>query len=244
LFAVARELKSRGELPPYAEIDLAVGLPPEHYSVLKDRFARYLKCEATGFTYNGTPLCLSIRRVFVYPQAYAAVVPQSRLLRNAMRMFVVDIGGYSTDVLLLRNGRPDLEFCRSLELGVITMNNDIIGKVSARHDMKIEEEHIAAVVPGMETILPDDVTKTVREYAAVHSATIINKLRELNVNLRSNPVIFTGGGAALFRPYLENSSMIAKAEFLPDPKANAVGYEMLAAAQLQRLSANGANENA
>jgi plasmid segregation protein ParM len=26
-------------------------------------------------------------------------------------MFVIDIGGYTTDVLLLRNGKPDLQFC-------------------------------------------------------------------------------------------------------------------------------------
>jgi plasmid segregation protein ParM len=245
LFAVARELNSRGEIPPYADIDLAAGLPPEHYSVLKAGFAKYLKREAVKFTYNGTPLCLNIRRVFVYPQGYAAVVPQSWLLRNTMRLFVVDIGAYTTDVLLLRNGKPDLEFCRSLELGVIAMNNDIIGKVSALHDMRIEDEHITAVIRGMETILPGDVTKTVRESAARHSATIIDKLRELNVDLRSNPAVFIGGGSALFRPYIENSPMVARADFISDPKANAIGYEMLAAAQLRKLAANGsADEDA
>lgn len=33
-----------------------------------------------------------------------------------------DIGGYTTDVLLLKNGKTDLQFCRSLETGIITMN--------------------------------------------------------------------------------------------------------------------------
>lgn len=241
LFAIAREICVRGELQPYADIDLAVGLPPEHYSTLKEKYSAYFKRTGVKFAYNGTPICLTIRRVFVYPQAYAAVVPQSRLLLGAQRMFLVDIGGYTTDVLLLRNGKPDLEFCRSLELGVITMNNDIIGKVSAQHDMKIEDDHIAAVIQGQETILPDDVIKTVRVSAARHADTILNKLRELQVDLRSNPVIFIGGGAALFKEYIECSSMVAKADFILDTKANAVGYGMLAAAQLQKLTMSGGN---
>ena len=47
-------------------------------------------------------------------------------------MFIVDIGGYTTDVLLLRNGKPDLQFCRSLESGVITMNKTGMPKTKDR----------------------------------------------------------------------------------------------------------------
>jgi len=239
LFAVMRELSARGKLPPYADIDLAVGLPPEHYSSLKDKYAGYFKRSGVKFVYNSVPICLAIRRVFVYPQAYAAVVPHSRLLKSTPRMFIVDIGGYTTDVLLLRNSKPDLEFCRSLELGVITMSNDIIGRVNALHDMKIEDDHIMAAIQGQETILPDGVIKTIRESAIRHADTILNKLRELQVDLRSNPVIFIGGGAVLFKEYLENSSMVVKPEFILDPKANAIGFNMLAAAQIQKMSMDG-----
>jgi plasmid segregation protein ParM len=244
LFAIARELTANGDATPFAEVDLAVGLPPEHYSALKDRFMAYFRKQGVKFVYNNTPFCLTIRRVMVYPQAYAAVVPQGRLLINTPRMFIVDIGGYTTDVLLLRNSKPDLQFCRSLELGVITMNNAIIGRVSALHDMKIEEDHICSVIKGEETILPEDVKKTIRDAAAHHSDTILDKLRELQVDLRSNPVTFIGGGAALFREYIQNSSMVARADFILDSKANAIGYGMLAAAQLQKSFMSGsASEN-
>ncbi len=65
-----------------------------------------------------------------------------------MRMFVVDIGGYTTDVLLLRNGKPDMQFCRSLESGIITMNNEIARKVNILHNMNIDDEHVSAVLSG------------------------------------------------------------------------------------------------
>ena len=120
LFAISKELSYAGPLPAAEKIELAVGLPPEHYGILKDKFRAYFKrSESVQFSYNDKPMTILIRDVFVYPQAYAAVVPQSGQLLKTLRMFIVDIGGYTTDVLLLRNGKPDLQFCRSLESGVI-----------------------------------------------------------------------------------------------------------------------------
>lgn len=236
LFAIAREIEMLGTQTAFEQIDLAVGLPPEHYGMLREKFAQYFRRSgAVNFVYKERPLSVVIRHVLVYPQAYAAVIPQSGQLLKTLRVFVIDIGGFTTDVLLLRNGKPDLQFCRSLESGVITMNNDIIRKISAQHDMKIEDEHISAVLQGRETILPEDVKKTIRESAQLHAKEILDQLRELQVDLRTNPAIFIGGGSSLFRPLLEQSSMVAQASYVEDPKANAIGYEMMARQQLSRM---------
>lgn len=178
-----------------------------------------------------------IDKVMVFPQAYAAVVPKSSMVVNMLRVFVVDIGGYTTDVLLLKNGKPDLQFCRSLETGIITMNNEIIRKVGALHDMRIEDEHISAVLSGQDTILPDDVKQTIYGATKLHAQDILNQLRELQVDLRSNPAVFIGGGSLLLRPFLEASPLVAKADFVESPNANALGYEMLGRVQLSHRPA-------
>lgn len=232
LFAIAKELERSGCSCPQ-QVDLAVGLPPEHYGVLKERFAAYFKRkDPIRFTYRDKPYTVLIQKVFVFPQAYAAVIPNSSMVVKTMRMFVVDIGGYTTDVLLLRNGKPDLQFCRSLETGIITMHNEIIRRVNALHDMLIEDEHITAVLRGQDTILPEDVKHTIRIATESHAKNILNQLRELQVDLRSNPAVFIGGGSLLLRPYLEESPLVAKADFIDSPNANALGYEMLAQAAL------------
>lgn len=234
LFAIAKELESTGGYTPVQQIDLAVGLPPEHYGVLKDKFATYFKRSGViRFVYKDRPYSILINSVRVFPQAYAAVVPESSKVVHTLRVFVIDIGGYTTDVLLLRNGKPDLQYCRSLETGIITMHNEIVRKVNALHDMRIEDEHISAVLSGQETILPADVQETIRAETQKHAKRILDELRELQVDLRSNPAIFIGGGSILLRPFLENSSLVAKAEFIPSPNANALGYEMLAQAALR-----------
>ena len=233
LFAIAKELAFAGSLPSAEKIDLAVGLPPEHYGLLKDKFRDYFKRnQSVQFIYNDKPITIMIRDVFVYPQAFAAIAPQKCQLKHHLRLFLVDIGGYTTDVLLLRQGKPDMQFCRSLETGVITMNNDIIRRVGALHDMQIEDEHISAVLAGKETILPEEVKDTIRKSAEQHAINILNQLRELKVDLRSNPAVFIGGGSALFRDYLEKSPLVASASFVESVNANAIGYHAMAEAQL------------
>lgn len=237
LFAIAKELETAGRLSAFEQIDLAVGLPPEHYGILKNKFAQYFKrTGAVNFVYKDRPVSIIIRNVCVYPQAYAAVVPHAGKLLNTLMMFIVDIGGYTTDVLLLRNGKPDLQFCRSLEMGVITMNNEIIRKVGALHDMKIEDEHISAVLRGEETLLPEDVKETIQTATETHTRDILHKLRELQVDLRANPAMFIGGGSILFKEYIKASNLVTKADFIEDPKANAAGYQLLATKQLGHLS--------
>lgn len=233
LFAIAKEMQSRGSYAPLEQVDLAVGLPSEHYGVLKDKFARYFKRNGViKFVYQDRPYSIIIKHVMVFPQAYAAVVPQSSLVVNTLRIFIIDIGGYTTDVLLLRNGKPDLQFCRSLETGIITMNNEIVRKVGTLHDMRIEDEHISAVLSGQETILPEDVKRTITDATKLHAKNILDQLRELQVDLRSNPAVFIGGGSILLHTFLEKSPHVAKASFVDSPNANAVGYEMLARKQL------------
>ena len=214
-----------------------MGLPPENYVVLIDRFAKYFKREKeVRFIYKDRPYCIIINNVMVFPQAYAAVIPQSSLVINTLRVFIVDIGGYTTDVLLLRNGKPDMQFCRSLETGIITMNNEIIRKVNTLHDMRIEDEHISAVLSGKETILPQDVKDTILSATKMHAKDILDQLRELQVDLRSNPAVFVGGGSILLRLFIENSHQVAKADFITSTNANAIGYDMLGRKKLSVLS--------
>jgi len=247
LFAIAKELRHLGVDSPLEAIDLAVGLPPEHYATLKNKFKEYFQRGKVNFVYNNRPMTIIIQQVFVYPQAYAAIAPRAESLVDCPRVFIVDIGGYTTDVLLIRNGAPDLQFCRSLEDGVITMYNPIIGNVNAKHNMLIDDEHINSILQGKNTLLPDEVVRSVIESVKLHGNDIINRLRELRVDLRSNPAIFMGGGSLLFKPYLENSDLITRAEYEPNPKANALGYYIFGSRQVKKATgtapANAVNQN-
>lgn len=239
LFAIAKELGSFGRSDSTYQLDLAIGTPPEHYGVLKGKFSRYFhRDEPIKFLFNGTPYKLSIKNVFVYPQAFAAMVPYAPSVLNSLRTFIVDIGGYTTDVLLLRNGKPDLQFCRSLESGVITMNNEIIRKVNSFYDLHIVDEQISAALQGDNQSLPEDAVNIIKDTAQQHVEYILDSLRELHVDLRSNPSVFIGGGSILFKDLIQASDRVSRVEFITDPKANAIGYQLLAERQLEKMNNN------
>ena len=95
------------------------------------------------------------------------------------------------------------------------------------------------VLQRQETILPEEVRHTIREAAQQHADFLLEKLREMKVDLRTTPAIFIGGGSILLREYLETSPMVTKPEFVLESNANAVGYQMLAEAQLRRVELEG-----
>ena len=235
LFAMAKEIRMSKQNPKGLDIDLAVGLPPEHYGSLREKFAEYFRSfgPVIEFEYNDVPFTLILKSVNVFPQAFAAVLSQASSLKEYSRTYVVDIGGYTTDVLLLAHGKPDLSYCRSLEIGIIKMNNTIKGRISTLYDMQIEEEHIYDVLNGKKTILNEEVQIKIKEEAKKHTESILNNLRELGIDLKSCPAIFIGGGSLLLRPFLEESEKTAIIEFVPDISANAVGYEILNQAKIR-----------
>lgn len=53
------------------------------------------------------------------------------------------------------------------------MNNEIVRKVGTLHDMRIEDEHISAVLSGQETILPGDVKETITNATKLHAKNIL-----------------------------------------------------------------------
>ena len=116
------------------------------------------------------------------------------------------------------------------------LSNDIISRVSAMYDIKIEDDHIADIIQGRPTILPQEVREVVFMKVRSYACDILDKLRELQVDLRANPAIFIGGGSILFRSFVEESPLVAHEDFVTDPKANAIGYGMLATAQLRRMT--------
>lgn len=239
LFAIAKHILEMNQYAPVIDIDLGVGLPPEHYSRQREKFAEYFMKygETVEFDYNDKHFIINIMSVNVFPQAFAAVAPKSSDLKLYSRTYIIDIGGYTTDVLLLAKGKPDLTYCRSLETGIITMNNKIQGKISTAYDMKIEEEHIYDVLFNKKTVLTEEIKNEIKKECSAHTAMILNQLRELGIDLRTNPAIFLGGGSLLLKEFIENSDMTSVVEFIPDISANAVGYTILTSAKLKKKSA-------
>lgn len=236
LFAIAKELLYTKQKFHQNRIILAVGLPPGHYALLKDKFINYFKSMGKGgyikFKYNEKEFNIILEKVYVFPQGFAAVAPKALEIKKYSRAYIIDIGGYTVDTLLLINGKPDMSCVDSLEVGIIPLYNTIKKKVSILHDIKIEESDIKELMSSnsYNNVLSDneEIKNIINEEASKHANEILNQLREKGIDLKSSYGIFVGGGSLLLYDYIRKSNKVNKLELLSDTKANAQGYFSLA----------------
>ena len=231
LFAIAKELEYRkvSETLDPIDITLLVGLPPAHYEQLHSRFEQYFlrRREAIDFEYNGKYYSVRINKVLSYPQAFAAAVTQYSTLKVHSVAYIIDIGGFTIDVLKLRYGRPDLEVVESFEKGVITLYNSIASKCNSQYARILEECEIDEVIRNQPTVLPGEVQQLIRSMTADFLAEFYNFLRERGIDVSTSKCVFAGGGSLLLRGMIERGNKVAFPIFIEDIHAYAIGYEVL-----------------
>ena len=231
LFAIAKELEYRdvSETLDPIEITLLVGLPPAHYEQLHSRFEQYFlrRREAIDFEYNGKYYSVRINKVLSYPQAFAAAVTQYSTLKVHSVAYIIDIGGFTIDVLKLRFGRPDLEVVESFEKGVIILYNSIASKCNSQYARILEECEIDEVIRNQPTVLPGEVQQLIRIMTSDFLAEFYNFLRERGIDVSTSKCVFAGGGSLLLRGMIERGNKVAFPIFIEDIHANAIGYEVL-----------------
>lgn len=231
LFAIAHELERAGIMETLDPVDitLLVGLPPAHYAQLHSRFEQYFfrKREVVDFEYNERCYSIRINRVVSYTQALAAAITRYGDLKTHAVSFIIDIGGFTVDVLKLRHGRPDLEVVESFEQGVITLYNNITSQCNSRFDRLLEDSDIDEVIKGEPTILPGEIQQLIRTNANNFLLEFYNFLRERGIDVKSSKCVFAGGGSILLRQMIERGGKVGFPIFIDDIHANAIGYELL-----------------
>lgn len=229
LFAIIKELKVR-QIPLRKDspipICLGIGLPPTHIAGLKDRYIQYFSRGTVTFRYENQPVSIRITGVKLFAQGYAAAIGLPLDVRRAPHAYIVDIGGYTTDVMALERGVLDPRFCVSLDFGVIGMYNSIQTRIHAFCGHMPTEDMIDELLSGSDNIrLSEEMRKLANDAADEYAARVLRKLAEMGVDLTLNQGIFIGGGSLCLRSRIEKSQYVIQPYFTEDIHANAIGYE-------------------
>ena len=233
LMAVAKELKFRG-YPAGHKIDvvLGCGLPITQFSNNRDSFSNYLSkpsIQPIHFEFERDKYVINIIKVLMFPQGYSAIYDKLKDIKDKEPVIhLVDIGAWTVDYMQIDNGQPDMNKCRSIEYGVISLKNAIEERV-LQLNLSVEDAQIDYILSGKECTMDDTVKKIIKEEAHIYADTVLRELSKKKVKLTNVPVIFIGGGSEIMRRYADKSK-IAKAEFITDVRANAIGYEEFAKA--------------
>ena len=126
LAAIANEIQQRG-LPPECSVRIAAGLPLTSFGRDKPKFKDYLlrSKQPVNFRFEGVEYRITIEEVAVFPQGYAALMTETGLLQDEPSMLLMDLGGWTVDLMRIDNAIPAADTAHSLELGMIRCVDDI-----------------------------------------------------------------------------------------------------------------------
>lgn len=220
--AIADAMKKAGTTN--AEIALGVGLPIDSYGMQKEAFRRYFLRDNITFRFEGTFYRCHIAECKVFAQGHAALCRYYPQLKDYRSVTLVDIGGYTVDILTLHDFRLDRSSCASLRMGTITLYSRIQDTLQ-RSDILLTDELITDAIRGEIQHADSKLIETVVEQAVtVYCKELFNALRERGLDLRL-PTVFAGGGAELLEPMLHGNGLNTVAVL--NRFANADGYKLL-----------------
>lgn len=231
LFAIAMEMQKKEWIQPgdLVQVELPIGLPPKHFAELCEKYETFFKGDGKihELDYNGNIYHVCMKAVRAFPQDLAAMITDINTFGKIPKAVGVDIGGFTTDYLMMRSGRTDMEYCDSLEKGVISMYNQIISDINSEYDMLLEETDIDSILAGKTEYYDTEIVGIVETMVQNFVTDLLSSIRERGVDIKSTYVIFIGGGSILLRRFLEKAERLGRYTFLDDLKANAEGYDIL-----------------
>lgn len=214
------------------EVYVAVGLPPAHHASLASKYKEYFLRhfgERTEFSYNGVRFSFRVPVVRVLAQDYTAVMEYNAKSKYAKmengrfilsQFYAVDIGGKTIDYVEIRDGKA--ASFDSVNDGILTMFSVI--ERNLRRDGYTADDILCEKILRRDPIRTEpEVQQAVLQQAQEWTDKILRALNN-EINLRSAPIIFLGGGSRLLRPFIRQSTLLREYEFLGSASANAVAY--------------------
>lgn len=228
LAAIAQELRCRNA-ESKSQIVLAAGLPLSGFGREKKSFREYLfrKEQPVTFLYEGKAYEITIEDVKLFPQGYSALALYPEYLTGEPSVLLIDIGGWTVDLMRLDNAVPNAATCRSLELGVIRCIDEIMEQVRRCTGLSVTEIQIERVLNGQPCSLGEDIQAVIAEQGRSYTERILSAIMEAGFDLKALPSVIMGGGATILKGHVTPQDGLCRPIFLTDVHANAAGYERI-----------------
>ena len=160
-------------------------------------------------------------------KGYSALALYPEYLKDEPSVLLVDIGGWTVDLMRLDNAVPNASTCRSLELGVIRCMDEILEQVRRNTGLSVTETQVERILQGKPCSMPAEVVSLIEKQGRIYVEKILSAITEAGFDLRAVPSVFMGGGAAIFQHRVSEQDRLCRPIYLTDVHANAAGYERI-----------------
>ena len=239
LAAIAKEIKQRGGKTE-CSVRIAAGLPLAGFGREKKPFREYLLRSsqlADGlrpvcFQFEGIAYKITIEDVKLFPQGYSAIALHPELIQNEPSVLLMDIGGWTVDLMRLDNGVPNAATCRSLELGMIRCIDEMKEQVRRDTGLSVTDAQVERVLAGKSCSMDEDARNIIQKQGRLYTERLLSAAMESGFDLKAIPVVMLGGGAAVVKRNVAPQDGLCRVFALLDDRVNAEGFERI----LGRLS--------
>ena len=203
LAAIAKEIQQRG-LPPECSVRIAAGLPLTSFGRDKPKFREYLlrSNQPVNYKFEGVEYSITIEEVAVFPQGYAALMTETGLLQDEPSMLLMDLGGWTVDLMRIDNAIPAADTAHSLELGMIRCVDDIREQVRRETGLSLTDAQIENMLAGQPCTVSDTVRDIVNKQGRKYTEHLLSATMEAGFDLHAIPAVLLGGGASVVSRHL------------------------------------------
>lgn len=228
LAAIAREIKQRGENTE-CSVTLAAGLPLAGFGREKKFFREYLlrSSQPVCFKFEGVPYKITIEDVKPFPQGYSAIAIHPELIQNEPSVLLMDIGGWTVDLMRLDNGVPNASTCRSLELGMIRCIDETKEQVRRDVGLSVTDAQVERVLAGKPCSMDEKARSIIRRQGRLYTERLLSAVMESGFDLKAIPVVMLGGGASVVKGNVSPQDGLCRVFALTDDRVNAEGFERI-----------------
>ena len=228
LAAIAREIKQRGENTE-CSVTLAAGLPLAGFGREKKFFREYLlrSSQPVCFKFEGVPYKITIEDVKLFPQGYSAIAIHPELIQNEPSVLLMDIGGWTVDLMRLDNGVPNASTCRSLELGMIRCIDEAKEQVRRETGLSVTDAQVERVLAGKPCSMDEKARSIIRRQGRLYTERLLSAVMESGFDLKAIPVVMLGGGASVVKGNVSPQDGLCRVFALTDDRVNAEGFERI-----------------
>ena len=242
LMAICREIKHQGLKKNTFDIELALGLPPDHYGSQAKQLVDYYEnqIKTISFEYNDRPMTFRFKKAACFVQGHAAMMVHQKLLKSQESVLSHDLGGITWDLTLFEDdpdhpGEKKITKFVTLEHGIIYLYQKINNYINSEYSLKFSEDMIDKIlkggrIRGVGKEHEDEVRSVIKFMTQEYLETGIKLMRENGIDPRLYHNVFFGGSSITLSNDIEGIyelGLLDTYEILEDIGANAEGYELL-----------------
>lgn len=210
-------------------IRIVLGLPINQYRSKKDKMIEVIQeNRVLNFKLNGEERTVYIEDAAVFPEGVATYYSLDVDKRKSLLdkdLIVLDIGGRTTDIALLKSGKKrSVAKSTSIDVGMINIYNDLINEINSLYTLGLNIEDAENIIKnGLEV---DGEKKDTTFIKNIIRNNIEKVFKELNISypVRTSPMLVTGGGGRSF--FKSIKKRYPSAQIIEDNLfSNAIGYK-------------------